>query len=153
MLFPTSQINFNIIRKCRLWSFRSGVFVLVWYLLMALHLQTCVLHERQQPGDYLWPKLLIKHKKNLNHYSTSNTSIMSERSSSCPPPTLTLAVCVTWILPSVLLLIPVGNGSFCVCPMGRWFLVYWSRTSRSGPFVYLTQRINHVTGSSKLVVN
>lgn len=44
-----------------------------------------------------------------------------------------LAGCVTWLLLSVLLLIPVGNGCFCVCPMGRWFVVDWPRTSQSGP--------------------
>lgn len=52
-----------------------------------------------------------------------------------------VAGCVTWILLSELLVIPVGNGSFCVCPMGRWFVVDWSRTSQSRPFVCLPQRI------------
>lgn len=50
--------------------------------------------------------------------------------------------CVTRILLSVLLLIPVGNGSFCISPMGRWFVVDWSRTSQSGLFVYLSQKIH-----------
>lgn len=57
------------------------------------------------------------------------TEFQYESSFSCPPSSL--AGCVTWILLPALLHAPLGNWTFCVCLMGRWFAVDFYRTSLS----------------------
>lgn len=124
----------------------SDIHIQVRYLFCCISyvIQTCVLREWQQTGVNLRPKLWIKCKQN-RVITPHQTLGLCVKEIALPQHTHThklcsLAGCVTWILLSVLLLIPVGNGCFCVCPMGRWFVVDWSRTSQSGPFVYPTQR-------------
>lgn len=84
----------------------------------------CMNGNIQEPGVKLWLKRedeWIKRKQTVPLFHINQGSCMKEVAP-LPPHTeklYSVAGCVTWILLSALLLVPVGNGSFCVYPNGK----------------------------------